>query len=477
MNDGAEYLVGDEILVPIGIQIGDSVRTHEFSHLLLNKLTHWGMMNHFFAQIRRADRLFSRFQYHSSIGDIIKQAAETTYESHAIVNQLLACESTGDEEGISAIKNGLYYQAYNTKYIEAIVSLPLPIITRGTINNLIAQYVLATDLSKIPASAWISSESLVEAIMEKQEILYPDKRLEIIADLVNSTKISCPEDIENRLIKKSNLEFKAFDINMSQDIYLAFSNLVRSVFPDDQCMNDAIELVNKIYSTGKSDYFRNRIEVLDLPVPRYDAETVQIAPDEPWNFDWEVVFVLPYHELVLLKYYDSMQHKEYVRLCTWRSFLGYLNLFGGVVVLYEDDFLYIQEKCPNIFDFQPFFYHQSLYQYFRDDIDSKTDTSPDACLFLVDDSTSCLFVKPENGYVQFTIQNKNSTAQILSDIHQGRYNCIFTKNDGRIIGNIDAYEEDYADVIKAALQIPEIKGYCQQITYTDSHISSLYHME
>lgn len=118
MQPNGEYHGGDYIFVPTGNQIDESIRLHEFSHQYLMKATHWGIMTYLQTQLRRADRLYSRLSYHFAIGNMLMHAAETTFESHATMNQLLYVKEANDKAQLSRMTDGLYYKIYCTRFFD-----------------------------------------------------------------------------------------------------------------------------------------------------------------------------------------------------------------------------------------------------------------------------------------------------------------------------------------------------------------------
>jgi len=462
MQPNAEYHGGDNIFVPVGNQVNDSVRLHELSHQFLMKSTRWGTMTYLQTQLRHADRCYQRLEHHLSIGDILMQAAERTFESHAILHELLALRA---QDNINEIIDSLYYKIYNTLYFDTFRILSTTAQSEAThseivhLSNQLPQLALAVDLFPLETKIWNSPKNLMNAIMKAPRLYHPDTRFDILVDAcVELLKEFAPIQITDKMLAdKSGLCVIGIEHSTYPEMLGSFSHAMSDNFPADECIRDAFKLISESVVMGDIEEIFENGMLTDLPLPAKDVEIMNLTRMEPWVHECDVLIVMPYHEIVLLQYCKLEQRRKYVCLCEWQALSIFLAKFAGTVVLYEDDYDYMNEKYPEIFQYRPFFYLEGTFHIFKEKMKENSAVKPQAGLFLVDDSTSCLFIKRNDASLLFTVQNRGGTMELFNDIFNGKFDFSPTECDYFFC---DDNDEKCSNAIKAVLNISKIKGRC-----------------
>lgn len=457
MKSNANYRGGDEFHVPLGKQITDSIRLHELSHELLAKTTRWGIIIFLQTQLRRADRMYSRLHYHFSIGDILVQAAETTFESMAILNQILDFARLKDYESINEIMNSLCYDVYAFDYIDLYQNAS---IIHPDIANLcrdIPRLALSVDPFTIPHEKWNTPESLADAIMDNPKLYHPDTRFKILNETLNRLlKIDIPTQItEDWLIDESGLVIKKYEEKTKFELWDNLKNVMTSLFPNDDCVSEALIYIENSFVIGDVQIIIDQANSLDIPTPSADIETIYLKSSEPWLHNCDALIVLPYHELIILEYHIISEKKRYITACHWQMLKDIVELFNGVIILHEEDIDYIYEKVPELQEINLFFYFEGIYQSFKDCLKARKIYKPSACLLSIDEYTYALFVKLADNTMIFTVQNQNGTQLILSDIQSGFYDYV---NDLNELNSCIFNNKQCEDAVKSILNISDIYG-------------------
>lgn len=458
------YRGGDEFHVSLGNQISESIRIHEISHELLTKTTRWGTTIFLHTQLRRADRMFSRLKYHFTISDVLFQAAETTFESMAILNQILNFEEFEDYDSINQIKNSLYYSVYASDYIDLYYNALATNANIAILCRNIPWLALSTDPLSFNYTKWTNPETLSNAIMNNPELYHPDTRFKILNQTLDSLlKTQSPTQItEKQLILKSGLIVKPYDNKTNLELWDRFKNIINALFPNDVCVCEAIININNSLRIGNVQTIIDQSDFLDIPTPSDDIKTVQLKAIEPWLHNCDTLILLPYHELVILEYHIILEKTRYVIACKWQILKDVINLFNGTIILHEEDTDYLYKKSTYLHKINRFLYFEGSYQSFKECLKKRGIQNPPAYVYSVDTYTYALFVKLENNTMLFTIQNQNVLSLITSDINSGFYEYYNdpVKQNRDVFDKNKLSDQQCEDVIKSILNISNINGRC-----------------
>lgn len=463
MANSGEYRGGDYVFTNIGNYITDSVRVHEISHQILMKSTHWGIMTYCQTQFRRADRSVRRADNNIGIGNLLMQAAENVFESHAFLNQLLYAKYN-DVAEYNMLLSSPYYKLYKQKYFKIFLNLDFPFHNVIELSQSIPNLALATDLIDVDPQFWKSKDGIMELIESNEKKYNPDTRLMYLSDaymrLVKNYK---PEHITNALIaKESGLYIKTTQYETPMSIFLKFSDLIRQVY-DDIVAKDALDTIKKTLVVGELEDIINESPTLDIPLPNDKVETIKLDKIEPWINECQVLKIIPFDENVILEYCATEFYKRYVIACEWSALPIFYAKFKKTIVLYGEDYEYMQKRFPYIKNQRVFYYFEGSYKYFNEYLKDKVFERTQTFLYRINEHTFCIFVKGKANEIFFTAQNKGGIKCFIEDVQKGTYEYI--NMDNSKIDNI-FYIEDidwsvYDDVVKSVLYIKHTKGRCQ----------------
>lgn len=467
MSVSSEYHGDDYMFVYAGEQIDDSVRLHEISHQYLTKSTHWGCMIYNQVQLRRADRCYERIEYHTEIGNLLMQAAESTFESHATLMQLLYAKSIEAKE-IDELLDSPYYKMYNKDYFQVFLSLDMPIMRVIELSQRLPVLALATDLLEIKTEDWKSKEKLFQVIMANPLKYYPDKRFACLVkayrDLLDS---NIATDItDNMLLEKSGLIAKTTTYDTPLGILDVFESLMKRAFENDFCIDEAFSVIRKTLIIGDMDDIIKSANHLDIPLPLEDYETYEISKLEAWLNDCPILILLPYNEKIILQYHIPMLKKRYVCVCDWEALVVLCTKFGRTILLYNEDYEYMKKKFPYLQNRRTFYYFEGDYKYFCKNLKNKGVEKAPAFLFKVNEMTYCIFVKGCDNEIFFTAQNQGGISLFIEDLQKWQFEYI--NLGGKKIDTI-FYENEtdwsvYEDAVKSVLHVNSLSGRCDLIS-------------
>lgn len=459
----SEYHGGDYIFVKVGKEINDSVRLHEISHQILMKFTHWGNMMYMQVQFRRADRMKRRSVENAEIGNLLMHAAETVFESHAILNQLLYLKREHQSE-FDKIINGPYYKLYKQKYFDIFLSLDMKWDEVACLAQSLPQLALATDLMDVPPKCWKSKEALL-SLIESNPLRYnPDIRYEHLIDVyMKLLEEYSPEQITKSLIaQKSGIYIETMQYDTPMQIFKQFSDVFRQAY-DDESVRRAFVLIEKTLVQGELEEIVIDADALDVPLPTNEIETILLEKIEPWLNECQVLKLIPYEESITLEYHITEFSKRYVIACTWEALPIFFAKYNKTILLYSEDYDYMKEKFPYLKSRRIFYYFEGTYKYFCEHIKDKTDTKPAVCLYRISDYTFCIFVKGKANEIIFTAQNKGGMQMFIEDIQKGKY--VYKNLKEKKIDDVFFLKDTdcsvYEDAIKSVLHVKHTKGRCK----------------
>lgn len=463
MKANSEYHGGDYMFVFAGEEIADSIRLHELAHQFLTKSTYWGMMIYYQTQLRRADRLYQRVQYHTDIGNLLMQAAENTFESHATLLQLLYAKENDPDE-FRNLLNSPYYKIYNQDYFIMFLEVELPAIEVIQLCQRIPSLALATDLTDVEPECWVTRDSLFSLIESNPTLYNPDVRFECLVNtykrLVREKNTVYIKDEE--LVKESGLYVKTSEYDNPNHLLEIFSNLFRCAFPNDKCINEAFELIQSTLIVGEIKEIIDNANSLDIPLPLQEYETIMIDKLEQWLNECPVLIMLPYEELVILQYHLTEFSKRYVCSCQWDALPILYAKFKKAIVLYNEDYDYMKKRFPYLHSRRIFYYFEGSYEYFCKDIENRNLNTPPVFLFKINEKTYCIFTKGNQNEIFFTSQNQGGIDLFINDLMQGKFQYVnlddAITDEYFYLNNMDW--SVYEDAIKSVLHVKHTCGRC-----------------
>lgn len=463
MRANSEYHGGDNMFVYAGEEINDSVRLHELAHQYLTKSTHWGMMIYQQAQLRRADKLYHRIQYHKEIGNLLMQAAENTFESHATMLQLLYVKGNNSDE-LKRLLDSPYCKMYNQEYFRLFLELDLPIMEAVHLCQRIPMLALATDLMDAEPEYWKTRDNLFYLIRSNPTLYNPDVRFEHLVNtyirLTKEKNVSFIEDVE--LVKESGLFVKTTEYDDPTQLIDVFSDLIKRVFINDHCIEEAFELIHNTSVIGEMVEIINNAGALDIPLPLREYETIMIEKLEQWLNECPVLIMIPYEESVILEYHLTEFSKRYVCMCQWDALPILYAKFKKNIVLYQEDYDFMKKRFPYLHNKRVFYYFEGNYKYFYRDIQDRILNQPPVFLYKINEKTYCIFVKGNQNEIFFTSQNQGGIKLFVDDLINERFNYI-NLNDSKMDEYFYVNDIDWAvyeDVIKSVLHIKYTLGRC-----------------
>ncbi len=459
----SEYHGGDYIFVSADKEISESVRLHEISHQILMKSTHWGMMTYLQIQFRRADKLLKRAKNNMDIGNLLMQAAENVFESHALFNQLLYAKNTGVEE-FSVLKKGPYYKLYNQKYFDILLSLDLPINEVAYLSQSISELALAIDLIEVDPKWWKSKDSILQLVESDAMRYNPDVRFEsLIKTYMYLLKKYKPQQItKTMLAETSGLYIKVSQYDTPMQVFYAFAKLMRQVY-NDTSAKEALKLIKKTLVEGEMEDIINEANALDIPLPTNKIETFTLSKYESWLNECQVLKFIPYEEKVILEYYITEFAKRYIIACNWDALHIFYAKYNKTILLYSEDYYYMKDKFPYLKDRRVFYYFEGSYKYFCEYIKDKSVMKIPTFLYKVNECTFVIFVKGKLNEIFFTAQNIGGVKLFIEDIQKGKYEYINFKDEkvDDIFYIDDVDWAVYDDVVKSVLHVNRTCGRCE----------------
>lgn len=457
------YLADDYISVPIGTELDEVTRLHEYEHIFLTKATYWGNMLYMQRQLMRADHSLMRLQYHQNIAKIMMEAAESTFESDATIYQLLFAKfrSRKKYEELLACS---YYQIYCTKYFDLFLNLKLPYKKLRYYARKISLLALSTDLMDIRAEEWRTEKSIFQAIQENPSKYYPDFRFEKLVDafckLVQCKRTKKIKDED--LLNEAEIETKVVTHSSYIEMCKSFENIMYKVFPNDQSIKEAFKT---IYMYVRRDELSEQLENMynsDIPIQEQNYEVIPFYKVEEWLQNASTLALLGYHEAIHCQFYFIEEKKRCYGNLNWNLFEDIWVKFSGPIVLYGEDYVFMHEHFNKLSEKRVFYFYQSGYKVFLNDIKCQCESIPAVFAFFINEDIACIFVNGKNNEIFFTVQRRGGLDLFIKDIVQNKLNYILY--DDSVIDDCffieKGDEQVYESVVKSILQVDDVIGRC-----------------
>lgn len=457
------YLVDDYISVPIGAELDEITRLHEYEHIFLTKATYWGNMLYMQRQLMRADHSLMRLQYHQNIAKVMMEAAESTFESDATIYQLLFAKFR-NRKRYEELLEGLYYQIYCTKYFDLFLNMKLPYKKLRYYARKISLLALATDLMDIRAEKWKTEESIFQAIQENPSKYYPDFRFEKLVDafckLIQCKKINKIRDED--LLNEAGIEAKDITYHSYIELDKSFENVMYKVFPNDQTIRQAFKAKCMYTKRGELSEQLGNMYYSDIPIQEQNYEVLQLYRVEEWLQNASVLALLGYYEAIHCQFYFIEEKKRYYGNLNWNLFEDMWIKFSGPIVVYGEDYAFMHEHFSKLNEKRVFYFYQSGYKVFLDDIKYQCESIPPVFAFFINEDIACIFVKGKGNEIFFTVQRRGGLDSFIDDIVQKKLNYILyddsKKDDFFFTEKGD--KQVYESVVKSILQVDSVIGRC-----------------